>query len=151
MPRVKKIYNEKKKKSLNHRQILILYQYLINCKDLYFDKFFEIILNDKIKIFVIDYFITIYCNKNNLIIKKLDGKYIDIYNDYKTQLKSFNKKYFDPYKRNEKIELTHNNNKIITTVGQMNFFKWLVDNNIIDYIQNEYDNIYNNFKEFKKM
>lgn len=150
MPRVKKIYDEKKKKSLNHRQILILYQYLLTQKETYFDKFFEVILNDKIKIFVIDYFITIYCNKENLIIQKNDGKYIDVYNDYKTQLKSYNKKYFDPYKRNEKIEITHENNKIVSTVGQMNFFKWLITNEIIFYIEKEYENIYNNFKEFKK-
>ena len=150
MPRVKKIYDEKKKKSFNHKQILILYQYLLKQKDIYYDKFFEVILNDKIKIFVIDYFITIYSNKENLIIQKKDGKYIDIYNDYKTQLKSYNKKYFDPYKRNEKIEITHNNNKIITTVGQMNFFKWLITNDIIYYIEKKYDIIYNNFKNFKK-
>lgn len=149
MPRIKKIYDEKKKKSLNHKQILILYQYLLNQKDLYFDKFFEIIKNEKIKIFVIDFFITTYCNKNNLIINK-DDKYIDVYNDYKTQLKSYNKKYFDPYKRNEKFELCYNNEKIITTVGQMNFFKWLITNKIIDYIEKEYDTIYKNFKEFKK-
>jgi hypothetical protein len=28
-----------------------------------------------------------------------------------------------------------------TTIGQLNFFKWALDNNIIDYIKNNYDAI----------
>ena len=150
MPRVKKIYDEPKKKSNNTAQIIILYEYLLRNKDMFFDKFFEIILNDKIKIFVIDFFITVYSNKKNIIIETSKDNYIDVYNDYKTQLKSYNKKYFDPYKRFKKIELEHKNQKIITTIGQMNFFKWLITNNIIDYIEKNYDYIYQEFKVFNK-
>jgi len=150
MPRVKKIYSEPKKtNNINKKQILILYEYLLNNKDLYFDRFFEIILNENMKIFIIDFFITIYANKKNIIID-IDGEYIDIYNEYKTQLKSYNKKYFDPYKRNEKIELVYNNKTIITTIGQMNFFKWLITNGIDKYIEENYTNISEEYKIFNQ-
>jgi len=150
MPRVKKIYSEPKKtNNINKKQILILYEYLLNNKDLYFDRFFEIILNENMKIFIIDFFITIYANKKNIIID-IDGEYIDIYNEYKTQLKSYNKKYFDPYKRNEKIELVYNNKTIITTIGQMNFFKWLITNGIDKYIEENYTNIAEEYKIFNQ-
>lgn len=150
MPRVKKIYEEPKKKKNNNQQLIILYEYLLRNSDLFFDKFFEIILNDNIKIFVIEYFVTIYSQQKKIIIKTKNNEYVDVYNDYKTQLKSFNKKYFDPYKRFHKIELNHNKNTIITTIGQMNFFKWLVTHEIIDYIEKNYTTISSDYKNFIK-
>ena len=33
------------------------------------------------------------------------------------------------------------NKKLITTVGQLNFFRWMIENNIIDYIKNCYSEI----------
>ena len=59
---------------------------------------------------------------------------------------------FDPFCRRERIYFnydtdndTDNDNKdkkyLITTVGQLNFFKWMIENNIIDYIIKNYENI----------
>lgn len=149
MPRIKKLFNqEKKEKTINSKQILILYDHLITNKNLYFDKFFNLIIENKIKIFVIDFFITNYSKTHNIILN--NDKYFDIYNEYKNQLKSYNKKYFDPYKRINKFELTNEktNQKIITTVGQMNYFKWLIENKIIDYIEKNYIIINKEYEEF---
>lgn len=86
----------------------------------------------------------------------------NIYLDYKNQLKAYSKKYFDPFCRRErilinvknltwtfldientekvvkvnKIQNNNNNNdndELITTVGQLNFFKWFIENNVILY------------------
>ena len=35
----------------------------------------------------------------------------------------------------------HNNQLIQTTIGQLNFFKWAMENEIIDYINNNYNDI----------
>jgi len=141
MPRVKKLFIMEKKKKNNNNQLIILYQSLIESKDLYINDFFKIILENKIKIIIIEYFITNYSKKHQLIIK--DDKCIFFYinDEYKNQLKSFNKKFFDPYKRNNKFELEHKKQKIITTVGQMNFFKWAIENKIINYIETHYNEI----------
>ena len=82
-------------------------------------------------------------NKNNKIIN------FNIYLDYKNQLKAYSKKLFDPFCRRERIklniidlsynfilnenELIDTSNEIITTVGQLNFFKWFIENNVLDY------------------
>ena len=75
---------------------------------------------------VIDWFITYYCKL------KCNENY-HLFVSYKLQLKSFSKKMFDPFCRGERIVLKLNENSIIeTTVGQLNFFKWLIENHVID-------------------
>lgn len=106
----------------------------------------------KISLRLIDWFVTNYCKKNKIIIKKEHNNqitHINIYNSYKSNLKAFSKQLFDPFRRknelflnytiNNKIIFTENkllykNNHIKTTIGQLNFFKWIIDNNIYKYI-----------------
>ena len=54
----------------------------------------------------------------------------------------FSKKQFDPFCRRERIKFYYGKDQyIVTTVGQLNFFKWALENNIIEYIKNNYANI----------
>ena len=67
-----------------------------------------------------------------------------VYNDYKLKLKAYSKKKFDPFCRWERIDVPYKNNTCIqTTLGQLNFFKWCIENEIIDYIKNNYEIIEN--------
>ena len=72
-------------------------------------------------------------------------KNFDIYNDYKSQLKAYNKKLFDPFCRSEKISYTipGTDDEISTTVAQLNFIKWCIKNKVIDYISNNKDTLFN--------
>ena len=72
-------------------------------------------------------------------------------------MKSFSKKRFDPFCRRQRIQFSCNEEQIETTVGQLNFFKWAIDNLIIDYIKLHYSEIeedmnesYNMIKKQKK-
>jgi hypothetical protein len=119
--------------------------------------------NTKLSLRIIDWFVTNYSKKNFIVIhnkkkqierfnsgkisprtkKKLEDKYeeFNVHLNYKSQLKSFQKKQFDPFCRRERINYYYqpNTNKfIVTTVGQLNFFKWAIENNILKYIR---DNI----------
>ena len=129
---------------------------------------------DKISLRIIDWFVTNYSKKNNiyyLLYKdKTTGnvsfegnqsefhKQFNTYHSYKSQLKSYSKKRFDPFCRRERIEFPYNNDKkISTTVGQLNFFKWAIDNLVIDYIKEHLQEIeqdmnksYNMVKKQKK-
>jgi hypothetical protein len=89
---------------------------------------------------VIDWFVTNFSKKNNIYynLKGKDGNIrpFFVYLDYKQQLKGFSKKKFDPFCRRERIEfIDHAGNKIETTVGQLNFFKWAIQKGIIKYIE----------------
>lgn len=84
----------------------------------------------------LEWFISIYCKKNN-IEYTVRGKTFNVYNSYKNeQLKSYSKKYFDFFRRNNTFNIKITENDILeTTVAQMNFFKWAIENEIIDYVK----------------
>jgi len=66
---------------------------------------------------------------------------IDTLHD-KLKLKAYSKKRFDPFCRWEKTIIPYKSNQFIqTTIGQLNFFKWILDHQILDYIQEHYDSI----------
>tara|TARA_X000000368_G_C22855442_1_gene634095 strand:- start:42 stop:653 length:612 start_codon:yes stop_codon:yes gene_type:complete len=80
---------------------------------------------------------TVYINSNN-------NQRFKVYQDYKLNLKAYSKKRFDPFCRWERINIPIEENKCVqTTIGQLNFFKWALENDIIKYIENNYIDIDN--------
>lgn len=101
---------------------------------------------------ILDWLVTNYSKKHNIVytIQKNDLNInFNIYLDYKNQLKAYSKKYFDPFCRRDRIlinikdltwKITNSNKQkantdyeLITTVGQLNFFKWFIENNVLKY------------------
>ena len=63
-------------------------------------------------------------------------------------MKAYSKKRFDPFCRWERINIPYNNDSYIqTTIGQLNFFRWALENKIIDYIQNNLISINNDMNK----
>lgn len=119
---------------------------------------------------LLDWFSTNYSKFNRIYINR-----VDIHSDYKDQLKGYKKQYFDPFCRRQRIFLMSKNNNIrtpfkgeldltykkidnhedylgkengiVTTVGQLNFFKWCMERNIITYIISHLGNIENSMLE----
>jgi len=101
---------------------------------------------------IIDWFVTNYAKKNNtrLISKiniessnnqsNLNVKQFLVFLNYKSQLKAYTKKQFDPFCRRERIKFFYHpgdpEKYVVTTVGQLNFFRWAIKNNVIEYISN---------------
>jgi|UniRef100_A0AB38ZM00 hypothetical protein len=84
----------------------------------------------------LEWFITNYAKKNNTTFKTRDGKLFTVHCAYKSSLDGYSKKLFDPFCRSEKFMYTipGTNEEIYTTLAQLNFIKWCIKNNIIDYI-----------------
>ena len=91
--------------------------------------------NNDVSLRLIDWFTTNYAKKHNTRIKTQDGSNINVYIEYKNQLKAFSKKQFDPFCRRERIQFTKFGRKIQTTIGQLNFFRWAQFNNIVEYVK----------------
>ena len=115
-----------------------------------FDKMINIINGtSKISLRIVDWFVTNYSKKNYIIYTLINSlnnnnERFKVYNDYKLKLKAYSKKKFDPFCRWERIDVPYKNNTCIqTTLGQLNFFKWCIENEIIDYIKNTYEIIEN--------
>ena len=98
--------------------------------------------NSDISLRVIDWFVTNYAKKNNTTYdlfyeknKEILSKQFIVYLNYKSQLKAYSKKQFDPFCRRERIEFYYDDSKsITTTVGQLNFFRWAIENGVMNYI-----------------
>jgi hypothetical protein len=98
----------------------------------------------KISLRIVDWFATNYAKKNytlyeitNPTCEKIRFK---VYFDYKLKLKAYSKRRFDPFCRWERISIPYKDGKCIeTTIGQLNFFKWALENKVVDYIDTHYD------------
>jgi hypothetical protein len=93
---------------------------------------------------IIEWFCNNYSKKFD-VIYKTKNKEFNVYLSYKSQLDSYSKKQFDPFNRKHKgfdpFEFVFEGKKIMTTVGQMNFFKWCISNNVLCYIEANLDSI----------
>jgi len=106
------------------------------------DKMLKIINGEtSISLRIVDWFVTNYC-KNNYIVYIVDNKRFKVYDNYKLQLKSYSKRRFDPFCRWDRISVNiKDDTLVLTTVGQLNFFKWALENKVIEYINNNYKEI----------
>ena len=113
---------------------------------------FKKIINGKslLSLRIIDFFVTNYARDKEVIysINKNEKKEnFMVYYNYKSQLKAYSKKQFDPFCRRERIYFYINEHDgtafkpIKTTVGQLNFFRWIIKHKILDYIYKNYKNI----------
>ena len=96
----------------------------------------------KISLRIVDWFATNYAKHYftvYLIENGTENIRFKVYNDYKLKLKAYQKRRFDPFCRWERINIPYSEDKYIqTTIGQLNFFKWAIENKVIDYIENNY-------------
>lgn len=113
----------------------------------------EAILNRMLKIItgesrislrIVDWFATNYAKKYFTLYNVTDEfgntRRFKVYIDYKLKLKAYSKRRFDPFCRWERISIPYKVDTCIeTTIGQLNFFKWALENKVIDYIEENYD------------
>ncbi len=98
---------------------------------------------NKISLRLVDWFITNYSKKYNIVIPK-QGSCFNVYLNYRSQLKAYSKQLFDPFRRRDRITFVYDVDKSIeTTIGQLNMFRWILQNNILEYIQNNLEKIEN--------
>jgi hypothetical protein len=110
-----------------------------------------ILQQTKLSLRSLDWFVTNYCKKYNInyILSKNGGDITYFpFKSYKSQLKAYSKKFCDPFCRRERVIFDYQNNNIInfnpsvklghkeyiiTTIGQLNFFRFAIQDNIINY------------------
>lgn len=105
---------------------------------------------------ILDWFITNYSKKYKTVVLNEKDEKVDVYMNYKLMLKSFSKGNFDPFCRKNKIffeyaEDSEGNAKgIETSCGQLCFFRWCFQNNILEYVKKNFDNIETDMKNCLK-
>ena len=90
---------------------------------------------------LIDWFVTNYSKQHN-ISYILNGQEFLVYTNYKSQLKAYSKKLFDPFCRRERIMFQLQGYPMFqTTVGKLNFFRWALEKGVLDYINTNLEKI----------
>lgn len=128
----------------NELLLISVTNYYKNNKN-YLDEILPIIFkSSNISLRLIDWFVTNYCKKNNIIIMNTNKgdstqQYFNVYSNYRSQLKAFKKIKFDPFRRRERISFYYDKDSCLeTTIGQLNFFRWFVENGLLDYVKENY-------------
>lgn len=103
-----------------------------------------------------DWFVTNYTKKYDVTytIKRPSGitERFSVHRNYIAQLRGCRKKEFDPFCRDVPITLEYESpidgSKVVfeTAACQLKFFKWAIENLIINYIEANYDAIYDDMK-----
>jgi len=104
----------------------------------------DINYNSKISLRLLDWFVTRYANRYKTYYYLEDGSRFNVHISYKAQLKSYKKRYFDPFRRRKKFYYRYtedDNLRPYTTIGQLNFFRWAFTNDVIKYVETNYDTI----------
>ena len=124
---------------------------LNNLKEFYKDenyltKMLQIVTGEsKISLRIVDWFATNYAKKYYTLYTIEDGdntRRFKVYFDYKLKLKAYSKRRFDPFCRWDRITIPYTSGTSIeTTIGQLNFFKWALENRVVNYIEDNYDTI----------
>jgi hypothetical protein len=109
----------------------------------------------KVSLRIIDWFVTNFAKKNftvysipakNRCSTVINGEEnmerFKVFHHYKLELKAYSKVRFDPFSRRERIMIPYTNDTSLqTTIGQLNFFKWAIENQVLEYIEKNYDEI----------
>ena len=129
--------SQTRKRKIHCKQELIimsLQSFYSTRKDL--DEIMELLQGTSIiSLRLIDWFVTNYA-KRHTIGYILGGQEFMVYMSYKSQLKAYSKKLFDPFCRRERIMFSlPGTEQFVTTVGKLNFFRWAIEKNVIEYLK----------------
>lgn len=95
----------------------------------------------KVSIRIVNWFVTNYA-KQHFTVYENEGERFFVWTRFRSAEDGYSKEMFDPYCRKDRIIIPYDETtQIVTTIGQLNFFKWAIMNNVIDYIVANYDDI----------
>lgn len=115
-----------------------------------------------------DYTVTNYSNNNKVSYKLKNGSNFNMYLDYKCQLRGYSKKNFDPFCRRQRIyidfesktpkfledkeidEYKLKEDGLVTTIGQLAFFRWAILNEVVDFCFNNKEKIDDEMEKMDK-
>jgi len=83
---------------------------------------------------LIDWFVTNYA-KCNYVHYTVRGRRFIVHDEYRLRLHGYKKRRFDPFCRWDRVEIPYENDTFVqTTIGQLNFFKWALENDVLEHI-----------------
>lgn len=88
----------------------------------------------KISLRALDWLVTNYAKKNNIVCQTKDNQIFNIHHGYKVALSHFRRRNFDPFRRRARLRVQLNGEVVCdSTVGQCNFLHWSHTNGVLKY------------------
>ena len=81
----------------------------------------------------LDWLVTNYSKKYNIVCKTQEGNLFNIYHGYKIALTHFRRRHFDPFRRRDRIKFMCDGKIYESTVGQSNFVNWAHHKGVLQY------------------
>lgn len=81
----------------------------------------------------LDWLCTNWSKSRNIMCKTANGHMFNIHQGYKMALSYYRRRNFDPFRRRLRLVVTHPRGDILSTVGQLNYLKWIHENGILVY------------------
>lgn len=107
----------------------------------------------RIPIRIINWFVTNYAKKyNSHYVIKWPGnrrQTFYVHSSYKSQLDAYSKEMFDAFRRGKRVvvESDHPDYPVFTTtIAQLSFFRWAIENKVLDYVKKHLKEIENDLK-----
>jgi hypothetical protein len=108
-----------------------------------------------VSVSLLDWFVVNYAKKFGVryeIMRNGQRKTVHVEQSYAAALYAHTKEYFDPFARGSKqgkgiIIQNKDGDEIITTVRQLNFFRWAINNGVIEYIDRHVSEIHKDMTE----
>ena len=89
--------------------------------------------SSSISLRVLDWLVTNYAKKHNIVCRSGEAPMFNIYYGYKAALTHYRRKHFDPFRRRSRIFVLLDGIYHETTVGQCNFVHWADRNGVIKF------------------
>lgn len=96
----------------------------------------------KVSIRIVNWFVTNYAKQHFTVYELKNNERFFVWTRFRSAEDGYSKDLFDPYCRKDRIMIPYDETtNIVTTIGQLNFFKWAILNKVVDYIVEHYDAI----------
>tara|TARA_R100001163_G_C5067706_1_gene207042 strand:- start:3226 stop:3915 length:690 start_codon:yes stop_codon:yes gene_type:complete len=140
--KTRKLKEEKRREQSRLRKLHEFYLHTSNLEQL-----LPVLLKkSRVSLRILDWFTTKYAPEYKVTYRIFHPhrptKTFCVHDSYKAQLKGYHKRYFDPFCRGSRIYFEYYEGcEIETTVGQLSFFKWAIENKVLDYVETHLDRI----------
>ena len=111
----------------------------------YLQRMAGIINGKRLSLRLLDWFVCNYSKEYYTMYEIQRGENtirFKVYPDYKTNLDIYSKKRFAPFCRHERMYVSYDEENLMeTTLGQLNFFRWVFKNYVLEYMEENYEDI----------
>ena len=91
--------------------------------------------SSQVSLRILDWLVTNYAKKYNVVCKTRDGQLFNVHNRYKVALSVYRRQQFDPFRRSRRIAFESDGAQHDTTLGQCHFLYWAHTNGVFAFAE----------------